>query len=63
MARLMECRDCGNSVSKSADFCPKCGRRFKLRWYEGRWSTVFKAVIGFFLFILIASILIALVGS
>jgi len=43
MAKLMKCGDCGHNVSKSAESCPNCGARLKLRWYEGSWSTVFKA--------------------
>ena len=59
MAKLIECGDCGHMVSKSADFCPNCGARFKLRWYEGSWSTVFKAV----LIILLIPILLGFLGA
>ena len=34
MAFLIECRDCGHEVSKSAEACPNCGKRLKRRWYE-----------------------------
>ena len=34
MARLKECADCGHMVSKSADACPNCGKRFTRRWDE-----------------------------
>ena len=34
MARLKECADCGHEVSKSADACPTCGKRFARRWDE-----------------------------
>ncbi len=36
MTRLIECKDCGHEVSKSAEACPNCGKRFNLRWYEAR---------------------------
>jgi uncharacterized OB-fold protein len=57
MARLMECGFCGHSVSKSAESCPQCGAQLKLRWYEGNWSTIFKAVIVIVLFFLVISLL------
>lgn len=44
MAKLLNCKDCGHQVSKSAEACPNCGARLKLRWYEGSWSNVFKGV-------------------
>jgi len=53
MANLRECGDCGHMVSKRANFCPSCGSRFKLHWYEGRWSAVFKAVLIILLFWLV----------
>ena len=34
MPRLISCKDCGHSVSKSAEVCPNCGKRLKRRWYE-----------------------------
>ena len=34
MAALGACKDCGHGVSKTADLCPNCGARLKLRWYE-----------------------------
>jgi predicted amidophosphoribosyltransferase len=34
MGRLIECRDCGPAVSRSADACPSCGKRLRRRWYE-----------------------------
>ena len=55
-SNLIECGDCGHSVSKSADSCPQCGARLKLRWYEGSWTTVFKAVIAIILFFIVISI-------
>ena len=57
MGRLTTCRDCGHRVSKSADFCPSCGARFRLRFYEGRWSTVFKGVLFCFAFLLLLMLL------
>lgn len=57
MARLIECGDCGHSVSKSAESCPQCGARLKLRWYEGSWSAIFKAVIVIVLIFLVISLL------
>ncbi len=56
MANLTECEDCGHMVSKRADSCPSCGSRFKLHWYEGRWSAVFKAVLIIFLIWLVINI-------
>ena len=41
---LVKCKVCKNNVSSSAENCPLCGYRLKLRWYEGRWSVVFRAV-------------------
>ncbi len=58
MAKLIKCGDCGHMVSKSADFCPNCGARFKLRWYEGRWSTVLKLVLIALILFVISSILL-----
>ena len=60
MARLTECGDCGYSVSKSADSCPQCGARLKLRWYEGSWATIFKAVLAIVLILLVMSVLSAI---
>ncbi len=34
MASLIECKDCGHAISKSAEACPNCGKRFKRRWNE-----------------------------
>ncbi|PYJ70585.1 MAG: hypothetical protein DME76_04895 [Verrucomicrobia bacterium] len=28
-SKLRPCSDCGNLVSASAHFCPKCGRKFR----------------------------------
>lgn len=29
MAKLINCKDCGNQISKNADFCPLCGAKRK----------------------------------
>jgi hypothetical protein len=34
MTALTKCKDCGHEISKTAEACPNCGARFKLRWYE-----------------------------
>ena len=34
MGWLVECKDCGHEVSRSAEACPNCGKRLKRRWYE-----------------------------
>lgn len=33
MAQLKPYKDCGHSVSKSAEACPNCGKRLQRRWY------------------------------
>lgn len=34
MTALMNCKDCGFDVSRTAEACPNCGARLKRRWYE-----------------------------
>ncbi|NVJ59498.1 MAG: zinc-ribbon domain-containing protein [Gammaproteobacteria bacterium] len=34
MASLKKCKDCGHEISKSAESCPNCGRRYRRRWNE-----------------------------
>jgi uncharacterized OB-fold protein len=49
MAALTKCKDCGHEVSKTAEACPSCGARFKLRWYEvGPFVTMLFFVLMFF---------------
>ncbi len=58
MGALTKCNDCGYDVSKLADSCPNCGARFKLHWYEGRWSNVLKLIlIILFLFVILPILL------
>jgi len=41
MEKLKKCKDCGHSISKSAESCPNCGARLKRRWYEiGTFTTI-----------------------
>jgi len=58
MAALKKCKDCGHEISKTAEVCPSCGARLKLRWYEaGQFvSTLFFVT----LFIIVLIVLIAL---
>jgi hypothetical protein len=58
MGALTKCNDCGHEVSKSADSCPNCGARFKLCWYEGRWSNVLKLILIVLLLFVIVPILL-----
>ena len=54
MAKLKECKDCGHPVSKSADACPNCGRRYKRRWNEiGPFTSLL--IFGFILLFILSS--------
>ena len=51
---LTNCKDCGHDISKSAEFCPSCGKRLKRRWYEvGPFTTIL--VIGVMLLMFLLS--------
>lgn len=36
---LEKCRECGNSISSKAVFCPKCGLPFKSIWRGFEWKS------------------------
>ncbi len=61
MARLRPCKDCGHEVSKSAEACPNCGRRYRRRWNEIGPFT--KSLLWFVLILFVVAIFVGCAGS
>ena len=54
---LTNCKECGHQISKSATSCPNCGAKIK------RTSLLTKIVAGFFGFVILFSILMAVIAQ